>query len=177
MPGPITEAQKTLILARLQLGEPKTRIAAAAGVNRETVSRVAKANPLPESRAIVASTEIADRVLEEATIDLKEDFAEIVGLAVAAAKEVFNPDAEYEPNAVVATMARWAIDKLVPSADARETTRAAGANADAYSSMLAGLTADDDELRERMELVEEAQDEVVARRQPHIVNPPDAATA
>ncbi len=43
--------------------------------------------------------------------------------------------------------------------------------------MLADLTADDEELEQRMLAVEEAQDEVVALRQPFIVNPPDSARA
>ncbi len=43
--------------------------------------------------------------------------------------------------------------------------------------MLAGLTANDEELRERMEAAEDVQGEVMPLRQPHIINPKDSASA
>lgn len=147
-------------------------------ISRTTVAKLAARH-----RATIAGTPMAERAIafeaearEQVVRNLRADFDEITGLAVARIKECLAPGAE-EANTVVLQTARWAIDKLVASADAKEATKAAAVGADKLVDKLAELTADDDEIRSRMESIEDAQDAVVARRQPHIVTPPDRVTA
>lgn len=74
-------------------------------------------------------------------------------------------------------IALWVLERSVASADAKEQTVAAQASATAYASAIAAITAPDEELDRRMSAIEDAQDAIVAARQPHVLTDPDVVEA
>lgn len=189
MPAPTENKVKAQILAKLRVGEKKAQIARDLGVSRDTVIRIDKERLAAGDDTIATASALEAQARQEIVSEIKQSFEEITTLAVARIKDCLTPPEDLtgddllaaiamRTNPVVLQTSRWAIDKLVASADAKEQSRSASSNATAYAAMLARVTSSPDESRQRMlKGIEEAQDEVVAARRPFIVNPPDSASA
>lgn len=182
----ISEQERAQVVAAFELGKSAQQAANEVGVSLKTAQRLMKAWKSQGSQGEGQGLSLTPQTVENAvnivnqarreTVDkLKGDFAELVDLAVERAKDCLQPNAE--PNSVQMQTARWAIDKLVASADAKETAKAAHASADKYAEVLERITARPPEVEERMRAIGRVQNEVVERRRPHIISPPDSESA
>lgn len=190
MPAPTTPEKRAQILARLRLNEPKAKIARDLGIDRGVVVRLAKqhgtddvATDIDEQAAAI-ERQATSRFVEEATDTMRR----IGGKALRCLEDSVTPPSKIDgedveerivlANSSIAQQnARWIAERFVSSADAKEQTKAAVAGADKYANILGQITATTDEVQERMTAVEAAQEDVVERRRPHIVNLPDSASA
>lgn len=114
--------------------------------------------------------------MQEGLADARVSIAERIrnmGEKAAAVLEQAMDDPLARPHPQRIKVALWVLERELPSADAKEQTVAAQASATAYASAIAAITAPDEELDRRMSAIEDAQDAIVAARQPHVLTDPD----
>lgn len=172
----VTQEQTAEILARLRLGETAVSIAADLGIVRQTVARIAKKNveaATPEPAR--APSELAREIVEEVKDDIRPKLTKLLHLSIDNLIDYHSGERELDDSLLESC---WrCIDKVAPSADAKEASKTAAANAESYAAMLARLTATSEEKKQRMLSIRDAYHEVVNARMPYIVNPPDTAAS
>lgn len=161
------------IVAAFDAGDETTTIAERCDVTIRTVQRVLKKHGRSARGRAGEAGEKTAAVARMATVGVVvNEFTELVAPAFRRLKAMLRKGAE--PHPVQFQAVKFVVDRILPSADAKENTRAASASADRMVEHMAGVFADDAELAARMQSIERVQDMLVEQRRPHIVNPPDA---
>lgn len=175
MAARVSPDKELRVVALYDAGKPKEDIAREIGCSERTVRRLLDRAGRRGPTASEAAAQVAQACRAAVITEVVDEFRATLSPALERHREFLAPGAT--PDAQQVRVVLWTLERVLPSADAKEQTRAAGASAERYGEVMKALTATDAELTARMQAIEHVQDEVVARRQPYIVNPPDQASA